>query len=58
MSSASKGSELAECRPAARTNQITRAFDFICAAVGLVVLSPLFVVVAISVNFDDPGPVL
>lgn len=35
---------------------LTRAFDMTAAALGLVVLSPLFVVLALLVRFTSPGP--
>jgi dTDP-4-amino-4,6-dideoxygalactose transaminase/lipopolysaccharide/colanic/teichoic acid biosynthesis glycosyltransferase len=34
-----------------------RAFDVTCAAMGLALLSPLFVAVATAIKFDDGGPV-
>jgi len=34
-----------------------RIFDFICASVGLVILSPVFLVVAILIKLDSKGPV-
>jgi dTDP-4-amino-4,6-dideoxygalactose transaminase/lipopolysaccharide/colanic/teichoic acid biosynthesis glycosyltransferase len=34
-----------------------RAFDLTCAAVGLTLLSPLFVLVAAAIKFEDGGPV-
>ena len=36
---------------------VKRAFDFLCSAVGLVVLAPVFAVVAVSIVIDSPGPV-
>jgi Undecaprenyl-phosphate glucose phosphotransferase len=36
---------------------IKRTFDLICAAIGLVVLSPLLLVVSIAIKLDSPGPV-
>jgi len=36
---------------------VKRAFDFICASVGLVVLSPVFLLVAIIIKLDSKGPV-
>jgi hypothetical protein len=35
----------------------SRAFDLIAATLGLVVLSPLFLVVAIAIKMGSPGPV-
>jgi lipopolysaccharide/colanic/teichoic acid biosynthesis glycosyltransferase len=58
MSSASKSSEFAaERRSASRAGTLTRVFDFLCALVGLIVLSPLFAVIALVVKLDDRGPV-
>lgn len=34
-----------------------RAFDVACSAVGLVVLAPLLVIVAVLIRLDSPGPV-
>lgn len=33
-----------------------RAFDLFCAAVGLVVLAPVFAVVSVLIRIDSPGP--
>ena len=39
-------------------NQVVkRAFDLVCSAIGLVVLSPLLLALAIWVKLDSPGPV-
>ena len=35
-----------------------RTFDIIVAAIGLIVLSPLFVLVALLIKFDSRGPIL
>lgn len=35
-----------------------RAIDFICALAGLIILSPLFLVLAIAIKADSQGPVL
>ncbi len=35
-----------------------RLFDIVCAAVGLLLLSPLLVAVAVWVKLDSPGPVM
>jgi lipopolysaccharide/colanic/teichoic acid biosynthesis glycosyltransferase len=40
-----------------RTGPLNRAFDILCALVGLVSLSPLFCVIAIAIKCDDGGPV-
>jgi Undecaprenyl-phosphate glucose phosphotransferase len=37
---------------------VKRSFDVFASAVGLILLSPLFLVVAIAVKFDSPGPAL
>ena len=34
-----------------------RVFDIVCSLVGLILLSPLFLVVAALIKFDSPGPV-
>ncbi len=36
---------------------IKRAFDLICSALGLLLLSPLLLLVAIAIKLDSPGPV-
>jgi len=36
---------------------LRRAFDVICAAAGLLFLSPLFCLIAIAIKLDDGGPV-
>ncbi len=36
---------------------IKRAFDLVCAALGLLLLSPLLLAVAIAIKLDSPGPV-
>ena len=35
-----------------------RAFDLVCAAAGIVLLSPLLLALAVWVKADSPGPVL
>jgi lipopolysaccharide/colanic/teichoic acid biosynthesis glycosyltransferase len=40
-----------------RTGFFHRVFDGLCAAVGLIILSPLFAVIAVAIKFDDGGPV-
>ena len=59
MSSVSKRPEIAEEYPAAsfRTGFLHRAFDVSCAAVGLLILSPLLGVIAVAIKLDDGGPV-
>jgi Undecaprenyl-phosphate glucose phosphotransferase len=34
-----------------------RLFDLVCSAVGLIALTPLFILVAILIKLDSPGPV-
>jgi len=36
---------------------VKRVFDFMLAFVGLIVLSPLFLIVSIAIKLDSPGPV-
>lgn len=35
-----------------------RAFDLLAAAIGLVLVSPLLILVAVAIRLDSPGPVL
>ena len=51
--------EISWPRPAAeaRTRPAKRAFDFIAAALGLLVLAPLFAIVAALIKGHDGGPV-
>ena len=35
-----------------------RAFDFFCAAWGLVLLSPILILASIAIKLDSPGPIL
>ena len=37
---------------------VKRAFDFTLATIGLISLSPLFVIVSIAIRLDSPGPIL
>lgn len=37
---------------------IKRIFDFVCALTALLVLSPLFLVIAVVIKLSSPGPVL
>ena len=39
------------------TGALHRVFDVACAVIGLVLLSPLFLLIAIAIKFDDGGPV-
>jgi len=34
-----------------------RAFDFACATLGLAILMPFFVIIALAIKLDSPGPV-
>jgi Undecaprenyl-phosphate glucose phosphotransferase len=36
---------------------IKRAFDLICATIGLILLMPLFLLVSIAIKLDSPGPI-
>jgi Undecaprenyl-phosphate glucose phosphotransferase len=36
---------------------IKRTFDLIGATIGLIVLSPLFLIVSLAIKFDSPGPI-
>lgn len=36
---------------------VKRIFDFIASLVGLIILSPLFLIIAILIKIDSPGPV-
>lgn len=38
--------------------KIKRVMDFILALIGLIVLSPLFLILIIAIKLDSPGPVL
>ncbi|MGH9493817.1 MAG: sugar transferase [Candidatus Sulfotelmatobacter sp.] len=50
--------EVANCAPVAHgTGILHRVFDVVCAGIGLVFLSPLFLLIAIAIKFDDGGPV-
>ena len=59
MSSAPRQPEVLENYPAASsTAEVShRTFDVVCAAAGLILLSPLFCLVAIAIKLDDGGPV-
>jgi len=51
--------ESAESWPASvRSGALHRAFDVLCAATGLLFLSPLFCAAALAIKVDDGGPVL
>ena len=39
-------------------HNVRRAFDLACAVTGLVVLIPLFVLIALAIKLDDGGPIL
>lgn len=59
MSSVSKRPAIVEGNSGAylRTGLLHRAFDVSCAAVGLLILSPLFGLIAMAIKYDDGGPV-
>ncbi len=40
-----------------RTGALNRVFDLVCATVGLLLSSPLLVVIPVAIKFDDGGPV-
>jgi lipopolysaccharide/colanic/teichoic acid biosynthesis glycosyltransferase len=42
----------------AGAGSLHRVFDFLCALVGLVGLSPLLLLIAVAIKLDDGGPVL
>ena len=44
--------------PGRASRLAVRAFDLVVAAVGLVVLSPLMLAIALAIKLDSPGPVL
>lgn len=49
---------IAQSSPALRrTGALHRALDLICASGGLLLLSPLFAVIALAIRLDDGGPV-
>jgi len=48
--------EVWKVKPTARSI-VHRAFDTICAATGLVILSPLFLIIAAAIKWEDGGPV-
>lgn len=35
-----------------------RAFDFCVSALALIILSPLFLIIAVAIKLDDPGGVV
>lgn len=37
---------------------LKRTIDFVLSLIGLIVLSPVFLIIAIAIKIDDPGPVL
>jgi lipopolysaccharide/colanic/teichoic acid biosynthesis glycosyltransferase len=45
------------CCASPRTGTFHRAFDAACAALGLLLLSPLLCLIAAAIKFDDGGPV-
>ena len=40
------------------TSIAKRALDIVLAAVGLMVLAPLLLVIALLIRFDTPGPII
>ncbi|MCC2626031.1 MAG: hypothetical protein K0R14_1904 [Burkholderiales bacterium] len=38
-------------------NIIKRIFDIVCSLMGLIILSPLFIIIAVLVKYTTPGPV-
>ena len=59
MSSVPKRPEsIAESQPVITSSgSFHRVFDFLCAAVGLICLSPLFISIAVAIKLGDGGPV-
>jgi lipopolysaccharide/colanic/teichoic acid biosynthesis glycosyltransferase len=55
MPSASKPVLAEEC--ACTPGVLQRAFEVLCAAAGLILLSPLFCAIAVAIKCDDDGPV-
>lgn len=47
-----------QLRPARRDEWVKRLFDVFCALVGLLLALPLFLVIAVLIKIDSPGPVL
>src|SRR6476659_1975754 len=45
------------CRAEASGEVVKRAFDLLLAGLGLVVLAPLLLVIALAIKLDTPGPV-
>ncbi len=57
-SSASTPREAVEAPSRAEYLAIKRCFDVILAALGLLVLSPILLIIAIAIKLDSPGPVI
>lgn len=38
-------------------NLIKRLLDIVCSSVGIVVLTPVWIILAIAIKIDDPGPI-
>src|SRR4051794_18976418 len=55
---AERGPAAAECVPAAARSIAKRLLDVVGAAAGLVLLSPLMIVIALLIRLSSPGPVL
>jgi lipopolysaccharide/colanic/teichoic acid biosynthesis glycosyltransferase len=50
--------EVADYAPISRgTGALHRVFDVVCAVIGLVLLSPFFLLIAVAIKLDDGGPV-
>lgn len=39
-------------------NFLKRKIDLVLSLIGLIVLSPIFLIIAIAIKLDNPGPVL
>ena len=46
------------CRAELQSGALHRVFDIACAGIGLILLSPMFVVIAALIMLDDGGPIL
>ncbi len=57
MVSQTDGDYIVTHRPSQWTLAVKRAFDFTVSGVAIVLLLPLFLVVAVAIKFDSPGPV-
>lgn len=41
-----------------RIKSVKRCFDLFAAVIGLIILSPLFILIAVAIRLDSPGPAL